>query len=86
MNLDKELCSNVGVSAAIVYEVIKEQSREHGVPFEGHLFVRLSVREIAEIVPFLSRRTITRALTKLEEKSLVESKLFTGTTRWRRAI
>lgn len=86
MNLDLQLCSKVGVSAAIVHSVIKEQSMKHGVPFEGHLFVRLSVREIKEFVPFLSRKTITRAITKLEEEHLVESKTFTGTTRWRRTI
>lgn len=86
MEIDVNLCLKVGVSAAIVHSVIRKQCEANGVLFEGHLFARLSVRDISRKIPFISQRTVTRALEKLELHGLVESRAFVGTTKWRRAI
>lgn len=86
MNIDTKLCIQVGVSAAIVHAVIKAQCDKHGVPFEGHRFAKLSVKDLSQMIPFLNTRTITRALSKLEQNNLIEGKTFVGTTKWRRAL
>lgn len=86
MELDVRLCQKVGVSAAIVHSVIRKQCEVKGVPFEGHRFARMSIGDINRKIPFLSARTITRALDRLEEKGLVENRTFVGTTKWRRAL
>ena len=86
MELDVKLCQKVGVSAAIVHSVIKKQCEVNGVPFKGHRFARLSILDISRQIPFVSTRTITRALDKLEAAGLVECDKFIGTKKWRRAL
>ena len=86
MEIDIKLCQKAGMSAAIVHSVIAHQCEAKGVPFEGHLFARMSLKEINKTIPFLSLRTITRAIDKLETLGLVETRTFVGTTKWRRTI
>lgn len=86
MDVDLRVCNKAGVSAAIVHAVIKEACDERGVMFLGHPFVRLSITDINAMVPFYSRKTVSRAISKLEDNNLIETRTFIGTTRWRRVL
>lgn len=86
MNIDLALCGKVGVSSAMVYSVIVREVDIRGVLFEGHPYVCLSITSIQNVLSFYSKKTIQRALDNLEENGLIESKLFIGTTKWRRIV
>lgn len=84
MDIDLKVCKELGVTAAVVHAVIKDACTRNGVSFEGHHFAKLSIREIHNRVPFISKRTITRMIKALEMNGFIESKLFVGRTKWRR--
>lgn len=86
MDIDLGLCEKVGISGAMVYAVVKKNNESRGVMFEGHPYSCLSISAIQKELPFLSMKTIQRALQKLDNESLLESKLFVGTTKWRRVL
>lgn len=86
MDINKDVAMKAGVSAAIVYGVIEDECKVRGVSFEGHPFARLAIRDIQEKIPYLTTRTITRAIKRLEDNHLIECKLFIGTTKWRRPL
>lgn len=86
MEIDMNIAKRFGLNCAIVYAVIKANTEERGVPFGGHPFVQISVDDIEKEIECISKRTIQRALSKLEENGLVESKFFIGNKKWRRSI
>lgn len=74
-SFDVELAEEMGVPTALVYncllDLCQEQSKRNANYHNGLFWVRMPMRDLLRIFPYMGKDTITRAIKKLKAEGLV---------------